>query len=171
FLRVGSFFGNEGQVPYLYRMVKTIRATNGQEAIVLHHPDCATFERKCGCPGWGSVEFVARSRGSARGFTVDDLVCDEAQGLSGEQLGGLLPTVSAAPSGDPQQIFLGTPPGPLADGSVVLRLRGQALSGGKRIAWTEFSFPDESDPDVGSRLWRKLGGEPNPALGRGRNFG
>ena len=74
FMRLRSFFENERQFPDLYRMVKSIRATNGQEAIVLHHPDCATFEKKCGCPGWGSVEFVARSRGSARGFTVDDLV-------------------------------------------------------------------------------------------------
>ncbi|MDU6334115.1 MAG: hypothetical protein E6584_23545 [Enterobacter hormaechei] len=115
--------------------------------------------------------FVARSRGSARGFTVDDLVCDEAQELSDEQLEALLPTVSAAPSGDPQQIFLGTPPGPLADGSVVLRLRGQALSGGKRFAWTEFSIPDESDPDDVSRQWRKLAGDTNPALGRRLNFG
>ena len=171
FMRLRSFFENERQFPDLYRMVKSIRATNGQEAIVLHHPDCATFERKCGCPGWGSVEFVARSRGSARGFTVDDLVCDEAQELSDEQLEALLPTVSAAPSGDPQQIFLGTPPGPLADGSVVLRLRGQALSGGKRIAWTEFSIPDESDPDDLSRQWRKLAGNTNPALGRRLNFG
>ena len=140
FMRLRSFFENERQFPDLYRMVKSIRATNGQEAIVLHHPDCATFERKCGCPGWGSVEFVARSRGSARGFTVDDLVCDEAQELSDEQLEALLPTVSAAPSGDPQQIFLGTPPGPLADGSVVLRLRGQALSVVKGLRGRSFRF-------------------------------
>jgi len=61
--------------------VKAVRATNGQESIVLHNPDCRVGGKKCGCPGWGSVEFVARSRGSARGFTVDDLVCDEAQEL------------------------------------------------------------------------------------------
>jgi hypothetical protein len=128
FMRLRSFFENERQFPDLYRMVKSIRATNGQEAIVLHHPDCATLE-------------------------------------------ALLPTVSAAPSGDPQQIFLGTPPGPIADGSVVLRLRGQALSGGKRIAWTEFSIPDESNPDDLARQWRKLAGDTNPALGRRLNFG
>ncbi|WP_309166825.1 hypothetical protein, partial [Acinetobacter pittii] len=54
---------------------------------------------------------------------------------------------------------------------MVLRLRGQALSGGKRIAWTEFSIPDESDPDDVSRQWRKLAGDTNPALGRRLNFG
>ena len=39
FMRLRSFFENERQFPDLYRMVKSIRATNGQEAIVLHHPD------------------------------------------------------------------------------------------------------------------------------------
>ena len=36
--------------------------------------------------GGGAIEFIARSRGSGRGFTVDDLVCDEAQELTDEQL-------------------------------------------------------------------------------------
>ena len=36
FMRLRSFFENERQFPDLYRMVKSIRATNGQEAIVLH---------------------------------------------------------------------------------------------------------------------------------------
>lgn len=165
FMRLRSFFENESQFPDLARMMKTIRSTNGQEAIILHHPECPTFARGCGCQGWGSVEFVARSRGSGRGFTVDDLVCDEAQELTDEQLEALLPTISAAPSGDPQQIFTGTPPGPLADGSVFMRLRGQALEHPKRIAWTEFSIADDMTPDVAMRQWRKLVAQTNPALG------
>jgi hypothetical protein len=36
------------------------------------------------------VEFIARSKGSGRGFTVDVLVCDEAQDLADEELGGVV---------------------------------------------------------------------------------
>lgn len=166
FTRLRSFFENERQYPDLYRLLKAVRSTNGQEAIILHHPDCDTFDKRCSCDGWGSVEFVARSRGSARGFTVDDLVCDEAQELTDEQLEALLPTISSAPSHDPQQFFVGTPPGPLADGTVVLRLRRQALESPKRVSWTEFSIPDDSDPEnVLGGGWRKHVAETNPALG------
>lgn len=166
FTRLRSFFENERRYPDLARMVKAIRSTNGQEAIILHHPDCLTMSRGCGCPEWGTVEFVARSRGSGRGFTADDLVCDEFQELSDEQLEALLPTISAAPSGDPQQIFTGTPPGPLAPGEVAMRVRHQAHSASpKRVAWTEFSIPDEMEPEVAMRQWRKLAQATNPALG------
>src|SRR5699024_9206431 len=68
FIRIASFFENERKYPELAGMVKEVRKTNGQEAIVLHNG--------------GSVEFIARSKGSGRGFTVDVLVCDEAQEYS-----------------------------------------------------------------------------------------
>ena len=68
FVRLRSFFENGRRWPELAVLVREIRQTNGQEAIVLSNG--------------GSVEFVARSRGSGRGFTVDDLVLDEAQELS-----------------------------------------------------------------------------------------
>lgn len=87
FVRLVGFFENPRKYPDLAQMVREIRRANGQEAIVLDNG--------------GSVEFVARSRGSGRGFTVDDLVCDEAQELTDEQLEALLPTISSAPSGDP----------------------------------------------------------------------
>ncbi|WP_130865840.1 hypothetical protein [Acidipropionibacterium timonense] len=166
FARLRSFFENRDRYPDLAMMVKAIRSTNGQEAIILHHPDCRTMASGCGCAGWGSVEFVARSRGSGRGFTADDLVCDEFQELSDEQLEALLPTISAAPSGDPQQLFTGTPPGPLAPGEVAMRIRRQAhATSPKRVAWTEFSIPDDMAPEVAMRQWRKLAQGTNPALG------
>ena len=98
FLRIASFFENARQYPELVALVKEIRKTNGQEAIVLSNG--------------GSCEFIARSKGSGRGFTVDVLVCDEAQDLTDEELAALLPTISAAPLGNPQVIFTGTPPDP-----------------------------------------------------------
>jgi phage terminase large subunit-like protein len=111
FLRIASFFENVRQYPELAALAKEIRKTNGQEAIVLTNG--------------GSIEFIARSKGSGRGFTVDVLVCDEAQFLSDEEFEALGYTVAAAPLGNPQFIVTGTPPDPEKGeaGEVLTRLR------------------------------------------------
>jgi hypothetical protein len=147
FVRLCSFFENERKFPELAALVQEIRRTNGQEAVVLTNG--------------GSVEFVARSRGSGRGYTVDVLVMDEAQELSDEQLEALLPTISAAPTGNPQQIYTGTPPGPGSVGEVFTRTRDAGVAGkDKRLAWHEWSV--EGRVDVTDRsLWAAT----NPALG------
>lgn len=147
FLRLCSFFENERQWPELAALVKEIRRTNGQEAIVLTNG--------------GSVEFIARSKGSGRGFTVDDLVLDEAQELIEDALAALLPTISAAPSGDPQIIFTGTPPSPNMAGEVFTRVRDNALKGkNKRACWDEWSFLAGVDMDD-IAAWAQA----NPSLG------
>lgn len=136
FLRLASFFENPRKYPELAALVSPngIRKTNGQEAIVLLNG--------------GSVEFVARSKGSARGFTVDVVVMDEAQDLADEQLESLLPTTSAAPLQNRQLIWTGTPPIPGADGSVFTRIREASLSGkSSRQCWHEWSFDDDADLD------------------------
>jgi hypothetical protein len=152
FLRIASFFENERQFPELAALAREIRKTNGQEAIVLKNG--------------GSIEFIARSKGSGRGFTVDVLVCDEAQDLTDEELAALLPTISAAPTGNPQVILTGTPPDPARpgpQGEVFRRVRmdGEA-NRDKRLAWTDFGVVDGPMPDVDDRtLWARV----NPALG------
>lgn len=147
FLRIASFFENERKYPELAALVKDIRKTNGQEAIILHNG--------------GSVEFIARSKGSGRGFTVDVLVCDEAQEYGEDAQAALLPTISSAPSGDPLQILLGTPPAPNMDGDVFSRMRSAGVAGkDKRLAWVEWSVA--GDVDVADRaLWAAT----NPSLG------
>lgn len=158
FLRLCAFFENR-QSPELAAMVREIRRTNGQEAIYLHDKECARQPR-CGCEG-ASCEFIARSKGSGRGFTVDDLVMDEAQELDDFAYAALLPTISAAPSGNPQQIICGTPPGPRDSGEVFTRLRKDALSGrSQRTLWLEWSF----DPDADTAD-RSQWAQANPALG------
>jgi phage terminase large subunit-like protein len=150
FRRIASFFENEREYPELAALVKEIRKTNGQEAIVLTNG--------------GSVEFIARSRGSGRGFTVDVLVCDEAQELTSEELEALLPTISAAPSGNPQVILTGTPPKPgrpQGEAFRAVRKAGEANTDA-RLAWTDFGVADGPLPDVTDRqLWFQV----NPALG------
>jgi len=137
FLRLLAFFDNPREFRDLAALVKEVRRTNGQEAILLHNG--------------ASIEFVARSKGSGRGFTVDALVLDEAQELRDEELEALLPTISAAPSGDPVVIYMGTPPTDDAlreggKGEPFLRVRNGAILGtAKRTAWVEFSIDVDLD--------------------------
>ncbi|WP_407316656.1 hypothetical protein UQW22_09935 [Isoptericola halotolerans] len=151
FLRLKSFFENPRVWPELAALVAEIRQTNGQEAIVLTNG--------------GSVEFVARSRGSARGFTVDDLVLDEAQELNEEQLEALRPTISSAPSGDSQVIMTGTPPPPNADGAPFKRMRAAGVKGQDgRLSWHEWSPGTMPDPEDRVALL-EMAAQTNPALG------
>ena len=163
FLRLLGFFDNPRDFPDLAAMVKEIRRTNGQEAILLHNG--------------ASIEFVARSKGSGRGFTVDVLVLDEAQDLRDEQLEALLPTISAAPSGDPVVIYMGTPPTDEAlteggRGEPFLRVRNGALLGtAKRTAWVEFSLDVDleqmSDEEIAELVADRANWYlTNPTLGR-----
>lgn len=130
FARLLEFFDNERQYPELRGIVREVRRTNGQEAIVLTNG--------------GSVEFIARSRGSGRGFSVDVLLADEAQELSEDAWAALLPTISA--SANPQTILLGTPPPPGAAGSVFARFRSSGVAGDDpRLCWHEWSCEDDLD--------------------------
>ena len=147
FERLLSFFENEHDYPELAEAVKVIRKTNGQEAIILHNG--------------GSIEFSARSKGAARGFTVDIVVCDEAQELNDEQLEALMPTKAAAPLGNSQLIMIGTPPGPTTYGEVFPRTRRAAIKGtAEGVSLLEWSVEEIGDVADESR-WE----EANPALG------
>jgi phage terminase large subunit-like protein len=150
FLRLASFFEDGKNYPELAAMVKEIRKTNGQEAVVLHNG--------------GSVEFVARSKGSGRGFSVDILVMDEAQELSEESLEALGFTTSASPNY--QHIFTGTPPGPKANGEVFTRIRTNGNAGDDlRLAWLEWSCQPKSVDDEIDLDDRRNWASVNPALG------
>jgi hypothetical protein len=147
FLRLASFFENERQYPELADLVADIRKTNGQEAVVLTNG--------------GSVEFIARSKSSGRGFTVDGILLDEAQELTDEALAALLPTKSASPLGNPQTIYTGTPPGPKVSGEVFTRMRVQGVKGAdRRLSWLEWGAPRDADLDD-----REAWARANPALG------
>lgn len=136
FARLKGFFGEKAndpgaKYPELNELVKEIRHVNGQEAIILKNG--------------GSIEFIARSKGSGRGFTVDVLVLDEAQELQEIELQALLPVISAAPSGDPVTIYMGTPPADIGEhGEPFVNTRTKALDGSDvRSAWVEYAAPGD----------------------------
>lgn len=155
FRRLKHFFGKKkddpgAKFPELNALVDEIRNVNGQEAIFLTNG--------------GSVEIVARSTGSGRGFTVDVIVCDEAQDMSDEDQEALISTSSASPLGNPQWIYTGTPPGPKVNGEVFTRIRNSALAARpKRICWHEWSAPQGVDLDDRT-MWEMV----NPGLVTGR---
>lgn len=146
FMRMKAYFENERDYPELVALVSHIRQTNGQEAIILKNG--------------GSIEFIARSKSSGRGFTVDVLVCDEAQELNDEQMEAIQPATSSAPSGNPLNIYLGTPTPPGSNGTVFARLRQQAHAHTKRLCWLEWSVDEVGDIHDRSR-WERT----NPSLG------
>ena len=156
FLRLKSFFEQPEQYPELAGMVKFIRATNGQECIQLFR-----YNEHGDKIDGGSVEFIARSKSSGRGFTVDDVVCDEAQEMTDEQLEVLRSTNSAAPSGNPQFFMTGTPTPPSSPGTVFERTRRTAVTGnGRRLCWLEWSVEEIGDVTDYKRVEAT-----NPALG------
>lgn len=154
FKRLKYFFGEKAndpnaRFPELNRLVREVRSTNGQEAIVLHASDCAHHEElgRCDCNelDCASVEFVARSKGSGRGFTVDVLVLDEAQALTEDELEAMLSTISSSPLGNPQIILAGTPPNvdKGQSGEVFTRVRSDGISGAdKQLCWLDFGVAD-----------------------------
>lgn len=161
FRRLKYFFGQKADdpgaiFPELNATVARVRSVNGQEAIFFKNG--------------GSIELVARSKNSGRGFTVDVLVMDEAQELSDDALEALMPTTSSAPLGNPQWIYAGTPPGPNAVGEVFSRVRRDGISGvSRKLSWSEWSPPglpeDLSAINLDDRsLWARL----NPAITAGR---
>ena len=142
FLRLMGLIENN---PSLRKLCKKPRTSHGEEG----------FERLNGA----RFRFVARSRQSARGFTGDRLIVDEAQELSRSAMGAILPTLSTRP--DPQVNYFGTPPEETNDSEHWESLRDRGRSGDDMtLAWLEWSsqHPDDLDSPEGLQ-------EANPALG------
>lgn len=164
FRRFKYFFGDTAgdpgaRFPELNAMVAQVRNVNGQEAIVLKE------DPALGCRG-GELRITARSKSSARGFTADLLVIDEAQELSEDALAALLPTVSAGHLGNSQIIYTGTPPGPNASGDAFGRIRQNALGDApKDMCFHEWSANPDGPVNLDDRAtWEAA----NPALEAGR---
>lgn len=113
----------------------------------------------------GMIEFATRTDGGARGETYDVIVFDEAQELTDEQYDAVVPTTIASESGDPQKIYLGTPPGPKCPGTVFRGYHDKAHSekcqGVWWLEWAAIAIPDMDD----SMAVLELVYETNPAMG------
>lgn len=103
--------------------------------------------------------FATRTRMGGLGTTNDELICDEAADMTDDHEATLMPTISAAKSGNPQVILVGTPPVAGSVGEVFSRNRKQILSGAVG-AWTEWSVEKLTASDD-KEAWYKT----NPSLG------
>ena len=113
----------------------------------------------------GHIEFRTRGNNSdmGRGGTFDLVIVDEAQAYTEEQDASLSPLNSAAPSGSPQTILMGTPPKPSAGDKglvfsrAIRKMHDDPDDGDCLHEWSVSEIGDISNID----RWYKV----NPSLG------
>jgi len=141
FLRIKSLVDNTDD---LRKKVKQIRTSHGDEGIELLNG--------------ARLRFVARSRGSGRGFSGDCVILDEAYNLGPQEMGALLPTLSARPN---PQIWY-TSSAPMSTSEQLHAVRRRALAGGSpRLAFLEWSIDPAVDKPDDPASWAKA----NPSFG------
>jgi phage terminase large subunit-like protein len=127
----------------LRRHVAKVRTSHGEEGIELRNGN--------------RLRFVARSKGSGRGFTADCIILDEAYELGPEQMAAMLPTLSARPN---PQVWYASSAG-LEHSLQLGAVRERGIKGDSAgLAYYEWSADprmDSDDPDA----WVAA----NPALG------
>jgi len=116
-----------GQAWLSKRVVRRVQSTNE-----------SGFELDNGC----RLRFLARSKGSGRGFSSRRLIFDEAYDLPASAMGAVLPTLSAQPN---PQIWYFSSAGQ-EDSDVLRSIRTRGIEGSPRLFYAEWSAPDGSDP-------------------------
>lgn len=115
--------------PELAKHVRSITKGNGKEEIALKN---------------GSrLKFVARTKGSGRGFSADVVILDEAYALTGEQISAIYPTLSTRPN--PQIWYASSPPLDGMTGEQLFKLRTRAESPDPgRLCYYDWGHPQVS---------------------------
>lgn len=111
------------------------------------------------------VKFIARSKGSGRGFSGDVNIIDEAFAYTPIQHAALLPTVSARPN--PQFVYLSSPPLDGESGEVLFDLRERGERGDDPgLGWRDWGVAGELENLTTVDLDdQELWAAANPALG------
>lgn len=124
--------------PELLARVKIFREGNGKEGVDLHAPDapCANAgpEVNCSCESVQHLAFIARSKGSGRGFSGDLVILDEAQFLTELEMRALFSTMSARPNA--QIWYFGTPPESAT--AWIYGLKEDGERGKPRLCWIDY---------------------------------
>jgi hypothetical protein len=130
--------------PDLDRKVKQYWQTTGYEGIELLNG--------------ARLRFLARSKGSGRGFSGDLVILDESFALTADQVDALLPTLSARPN--PQLWYTSSPPLDGISGEPLHALRARGEAGADGLAWFDWGALPGVDIDD-----REVWAASNPALG------
>jgi phage terminase large subunit-like protein len=140
FTRIKQVVDNNDE---LRKAVKTIRTSHGEEGIELLNGN--------------RLRFVARSKGSGRGFSADCVILDEAYELGPEQMAAMLPTLSARPN---PQIWYASSAG-MDSSSQLRQVRERGIKGDSPgLAYFEWSADPRAEADD-----RDAWAQANPALG------
>ena len=143
FDRLSSIF----EMPSMKEHLLEIRRANGQQSIRLKNG--------------GKIRFIARTRKSSRGFTVDTVIIDEAQEFTELENNALSHITTAPPKGESFSVIMGTPPSPADSSEVFDRTYEPAHDmTARRVAWLEWAATDEDDPED-IDVWAAT----NPSLG------
>lgn len=166
FKAICNLFESPEKYPEFAKDVKYISHVRGYEGIYLKD-----FQDEDG--RWhdgGCIEFSTRTNSGARGGTYSVIIIDEAQEMTSDEQEAMLPVMSAASSvldssAMPQQIFVGTPPGPTCRGTVFASMQKKAhspASGG--IWWMEWAVGDYRVIDTTEKAL-EAAYNTNPAMG------
>ena len=169
FKELCNLFESPERFPDFANDVKTVSHARGYEGI--YFKDWKD-ERGAVHKG-GSIEFATRTNSGSRGGTYSVIVIDEAQELTADQQEAMLPVISAASDVRdikkmPQQIFIGTPPGPACRGTVFASMHKAAHSQEtENTWWLEWSVEAENIADALADKEKAiaLAYETNPAMG------
>lgn len=120
------------------------------------------------------LKFLARSKGSGRGFSGDCNLIDEAFAYTPAQQSALMPTMNARPN--PQICYASSPPLDSDSGEVLFALRRRAEAGEAGLSYRDWGLAGDldelmrlSEADRSALLDdRARWASSNPALGRGR---
>lgn len=104
------------------------------------------------------LRFVARSKGSGRGFSGDCIILDEAYELSAKAVAALIPTLSARPN--PQLWYTSSAPLDQEGSAVLRRLCKRGRKGAARLAYMEWCARQDAALDDRTE-WASA----NPGLG------
>jgi hypothetical protein len=140
FLRLQALLENND---WLRKQVKSIRTAHGEEGIALKNGN--------------RLRFMARTKGSGRGFSCDCLILDEAMYLGAQMMAATLPTLAARPN--PQVWYLGS--AGTEESSQFMQVRQRAVDDKPgRLCYLEWSASVGCDPMDDDNIRAA-----NPALG------
>lgn len=130
--------------PDLHRKVEAYPRAPGTEGIVLRDGR--------------ALRFMARTKGSGRGFPADVVIVDEAFAATDEQLAALMPTMQSKPN--PQTWYTSSPPLDGITGAPLFAMRARGEAEGDNLAWFDWGAEMGVNPDDRERWWAT-----NPAMG------
>lgn len=169
FTALCDLFESPERFPEFAADIKSVSHARGYEGFYFKDwKDADGVTHKGGC-----IEFVTRTNSGSRGGTYSVIIIDEAQELTSDQQEGMLPTVSAASDAQdaslmPQQIYIGTPPGPTCNGTVFDTMHRSAHGENEPSTWwlewaIEASSLEKEIPNKDTAI--ELAYKTNPAMG------